>query len=416
MSTNPPGSSALGDLRVLDLTSFVAGPYCTKLLADFGAKVIKVEPPAGDVARRYGPFLNDEPHPEGSLLFLYLNSNKSSITLNLDTAFGQGVVKQLAALCDVVVEDFRPGTLNNAGIGYEALASINSKLVMVSITPFGQDGPYKDYLGAEIVEFALGGFMYTYGEFDREPVKHGGHQVQYNAGANAASAGLVALRHQRISGEGQHVDISAIECQASMLRDTTSLYTYMGAIRRRAVKVANRDGRGSTSEGQGSFTAAKDGYFVGGQEGIPRRALTDEEWTDFVNFLGMEELRQFDTEQKRQEHAAEVRNLLVKAYGQKDKYELVEAAQSHHLMFGPVETIADLTTNPQLAAREYFVPIDHPHIGHVMFPGAPFRLTATPWALRSTAPALGANNRDVYVDLLGYSPEDLIRLKGQGTI
>ena len=235
--------AALERLKVLDLTHHIAGPYCTKLLGDFGADVTKVErPESGDPARGMGPFAGDDPHPDKSLSFLYLNTNKRSITLNLKSGAGRSILKRLASGVDVIVENFRPRTLPGLGLSYEELSSGHPSLVMVSISNFGQTGPYRDYEASDIVEYALGGLQYIFGSNDREPLKHAYNQAQYKAGVNAASAALIAYFHSMMTGDGQWVDISIQESIASGLRDATSAYTYSGAVRWRQPKPESTEG------------------------------------------------------------------------------------------------------------------------------------------------------------------------------
>ena len=192
--------SALDGMRVLDFTTGVAGPYATKLLADFGASVLKVEPPEGDPARRDGPFFRNEPHPEGSARFLHLNTNKRSVTLDLDSSDAQRTVRRLAAEYDVVVEDFAPGYLAERGLGYEALDAIRPGVILVSVTPWGQWGPYVGYRQSDIVAQAMGGPMLWTGSAEREPLKLGGALAHYQAGAVAALATMVALYRNELSG------------------------------------------------------------------------------------------------------------------------------------------------------------------------------------------------------------------------
>jgi crotonobetainyl-CoA:carnitine CoA-transferase CaiB-like acyl-CoA transferase len=227
-------AAALDGVKVLDLTHHITGPYCTKLLADFGAEVIKIERPGtGDPARRMGPFASDEQHPDKSLPFLYLNTSKHSVTLDLKSDAGKDIIVKLAAQSDILVENFRPGAMASLGLDYESLSRSNPALVMVSISNFGQTGPYRDYEATEIVEYALGGLGYVFGSNLREPLKHALHQAQFKAGVNAAGAASIALYHQRLTGQGQWVDVSVQECVAAGLRDTISLYTYTGGIRGR---------------------------------------------------------------------------------------------------------------------------------------------------------------------------------------
>ena len=213
---------ALAGLRVVDLTHHIAGPYATKLLADFGADVVKIERPGGDPARRLPPFYHDDPHPDRSLPFLYLNTNKRSVTLNLKSEEGRGILLELLKDADAVVDNFAPRVMPSLGLDADTLREHNPRLVVASVTNFGQSGPWRDYKATEIVSYALGGLMYIFGAYDREPLKHALHQAQFKAGTNLASATLMALYHQRMTGQGQLVDVSIQESIASALRDVTN--------------------------------------------------------------------------------------------------------------------------------------------------------------------------------------------------
>ena len=204
--------AALEGVSVIDLTHCIAGPYCTKLLAGFGADVLKIEPPEGERGRRMGPFYRDEPGPDSSLSFAYLNTGKRSATLNLKSVEGRDMLLSLLGDADVLVENFSPRVMPSLGLDYDTVREVAPHLVMVSISNFGQTGPYRDYRAADIVEYALGGLMYIFGAYDREPLKHAFNQAQFKAGTDAASATLMALYHQRMtggraSGQGQHVDV-----------------------------------------------------------------------------------------------------------------------------------------------------------------------------------------------------------------
>ncbi len=398
--------AALEGVRVLDLTHYIAGPYCTKLLADFGAEVVKIERPgSGDPARGLGPFYHDGPHPEKSLLFLYLNTNKRSITLDLKTEAGKQVLLRLAQEADILVENFRPGVMARLGLDYEVLKAVNPRLVMVSISNFGQAGPYRDYLATEIVLYALGGLMYIFGEYDREPLKHALHQAQFKAGTNAATAALIALYHQRMTGQGQWVDVSIQESIASALRDTTSYYTYMGAIRRRQPAYSGEIPR--------TPMKTKDGYVVPIIYGGPV------DWGAVADFLGAPQLKdaRFSTPQGRLEHAQELRQVLRRAFEKWDKFELFyEAHRQPRFIFGVVQSPREVMENPQYRARGYFVDIDHPVAGKATYPGAPFLMSGTPWRVQSPAPTLGQHTQEVLCGWLGYSLKDLALLRESGVV
>ncbi len=388
---------ALHGLKVLDLTHYIAGPYCTKLLADFGADVIKMERPDGDPARRMAPFCHDEPHPENSLLFLYLNSNKRSVTLNLKSNMGREILKELARDADLLVENFSPRVMPSLGLDYQTLHALNPSLVIVSISNFGQSGPYRDYLATEIVAYAMGGLMAIFGAYDREPLKHALHQAQFKAGTNAASAALIAHYHQRATGQGQHVDVSIQESMASALRDVTSNYTYAGAIRRRQPNHSGDLTR---------IRTVSDGYIL-------PNVYAGVEWNLVADFLGAPELmdEKFSTPSARLANGEELGQILDKHFGDQKKFEMFYAAHKLRFTYGVVQSPGEVLDNPQYAARGYFVDLEHPVIGTVRFPGAPFLMGDTPWQVRSPAPTLGQHNSEVLGERLGYSKEDLTLLR-----
>lgn len=221
----------------LDLTHHIAGPYCTKLLAGLGADVLKVErPDGGDIARRLGPFPGDVPHPEKSGMFLYLNTGKKSITLNLKSEWGRMIIKELVKDVDLVVENFRPGVMASLGLDYLTLERINPRLIMTSISNFGQTGPYRDFKGSDLIVYALSILMYTTGYYEREPLKHGLTQAAYLGGGTAAAGTSIALHCQRETGFGQHVDVSLQEALISAMGFYSNQYAYHGGVLRRGAK------------------------------------------------------------------------------------------------------------------------------------------------------------------------------------
>ena len=220
--------TSLSVLRVLDLSEGVAGAFCTKLLAGFGADVIKIERPGGgDPLRRHGPFPDDLPHPEKGALFLYLNTRKKSITLDIAQRSGALILRRLVEEAEVVVESFPPGYLAELGLGYESLARIKPRLVMTSVTPFGQDGPYAGYRATNLTVFAAGGQMAVTGEPDREPLKNGGYQAEYQAGLHAFAATAVVAFSADATEVGQHIDIAAMECLVTALEPHVSSWAYL---------------------------------------------------------------------------------------------------------------------------------------------------------------------------------------------
>jgi len=398
---------ALSDVKVLDLTHHVAGPYCTKLLADYGADVIKVERPGqGDPTRRFGPFPGDSPEPEKSGLFLHLNTNKRGISLNLKSAAGQMIVKELVREVDILVENFRPGVMAQLGLDYQTLTQINPRLVMTSISNFGQTGPYRDFKAADIVEYALGGPMYSTGIPEREPLKLFNNVIQYQAGTCAAVATMVALYGCEIRGTGEQVDISIMETQAGGIDRTPTMritYQYTGDVN---VRLPTTQGFAS-----GVFPC-KDGYvnMIGGAIFFHKMAA----------MLGMPELLQHPRfpnliEQANPEVAEEFLTILLPWLQERTKREVWQAAQAVQMLSSAIYTPEDLVTDPHYNERGFWVDIDHPVAGRVKYPGAPFKMMETPWEIRRPAPLLGQHNHEV-LGKLGYTTEDLVRLRQKGVI
>ena len=397
--------SALDGVRVLDLTHHVAGPYCTKLLADFGAEVLKIERPlTGDPARRMAPFHHDEPDPEKSLLFGYLNTSKQGITLDLKSEAGRGLVRRLVEEADILVESFSPRVMPSLGLGYEALRTINPALVVISISNFGQSGPYRDFLATDLIEYALGGLGYIFGSNERPPLKHALRQAGFKAGTNAASAALIGHYGVAAGGEGQHIDVSIQECMTSCLRDTTSLYTYAGAVRARQPALSGDIPR--------TPMKTRDGYIVPVSFGSAS-------WKANAELMDEPELAdpRFATAESRREHAAELDQVLGAAFERQDRFELFRRAHERRgFIHGLVHSPEDLAESPQYEARGYFVDIEHPVVGTVKGPGAPFVMSETPWQARSPAPTLGQHNREILCDRLGLSVEDLSRLRSSRVV
>jgi crotonobetainyl-CoA:carnitine CoA-transferase CaiB-like acyl-CoA transferase len=398
---------ALSDVKVLDLTWYITGPYCTKLLADYGADVIKVERPAeGDPTRRMGPFPEDIPHPEKSALFLHLNTNKRGITLNLKSEAGRRIVKEIVREADIVVESFRPGVMSQLGLDYDTLSRINPKLVMTSISSFGQTGPYRDFKAADIVAYALGGPMFSTGIPDREPLKVYNNAVQYQAGVCAAVATMTTLFGSEMRGEGEMVDISIMETQAAGIDRTPTFriaYQYTGEVNERL----------PTTQGfaTGAFPC-KDGYvtIMGGAIWFHKLAA----------MLEMPELLQHPVyanlmEQAKPEVAEEFLTILLPWLLDRTKREVWEAAQAQKMLSSPIYTTEDMLTDPHYNERGFWVDIDHPQAGTHKYPGAPFKMSETPWQIKKPAPLLGQHNEEVLSDQ-GYSKEEIVILRQQGVI
>jgi len=402
---------ALSGVKVLDLTWYTAGPYCTKLLADYGAEVLKVEKAGtGDPARRMGPFYKNDPHPEKSGLFLHLNTNKKGITLNLKTTTGQKILKELVKDADILVESFSPRVMPNLGLSYRILEKINPKLVMASISNFGQTGPYRNFKATEIVEYAMGGEMYSTGIDGREPIKLGGNVVQYQAGNVAAVAVIGALFAAEDQGIGQYLDISITETQAGGAdRRSTYLmgYSFAGVITTRWPPP--RESVRMLCMPQGVYPC-KDGFV--------NTLSLPQWWSRYAKLVGQPELVDDPRFANIFSHEAglEFDAIWYDWLADHTKNELLEKFVDARIAGAPVSTPEDLLDNPQLKHREYFVEIDHPETGKVTYPGAPFKMSETPWKIQHPAPLLGQHNEEIYCHRMGYSKEELVKLREGGII
>ncbi|RPI41604.1 MAG: CoA transferase [Betaproteobacteria bacterium] len=395
--------ASLDDLKVLDLSQGIAGPLCAKILGDFGADVTKVEPLEGDKARRMAPFFGEEPHPEKSLVYLLVNLNKRGVKLNFEDKAGQDLLRQLARTSDIIVESFKPGYLASLGLDYESLARENPGLIMVSITPFGQTGPYSQYESEEIVTYALSGIMSISGVAAREPLKHGGFQSQYEGGYSGVVGTLAALHARDFSGEGQQVDISLQDVVASTLIIHQPFYSWAGAVQGRA----KTSGRGS-----GQVIRCKDGYFVWQTGG-------GAEWHDIAEFFGREELKQerFSTLNGRTIHADDLDHIVVEATKDRTMHELFRtASEKYHMLFGIVQEPKDLAECQHLAAREFFQEVDHPVIGRIQVPFRLWSMSESSAQYRCPAPLLGQHNEEVYRERLGLDASAVAALAARGVI
>jgi CoA:oxalate CoA-transferase len=395
---------ALSGVRVLDVTHHIAGPYCTKLLADYGAEVVKVERPGiGDGTRRIGPFYEDDPHPEKSGLFLYLNTNKRGITLNLKSETGAIIFRELVANADILVENFSPRVMPSLGLDYESLEKINPGLVMTSISNFGQTGPYRDYKATEIVTDAMGGWMSIIGHPDREPLKPGGKQAQFVSGLFGGVGTMTALHCRELTGIGQHVDISMMDAVLYIQMNITQYYSYHE-------RVAGRIGN-MVLPPPGSILPCRDGY-------IGAIAVTNSQWQSLCEWMGKPELardERFLTRIHRAENVDELNANLIPWLLQYDQEELLSEAQRRRIPFGIPASTEMLLGSRHLNGRGYFVDVEHPVTGKVRYPGAQFKLGNLPYELKP-APLLGEHNEEIYCHRLHYSKKDLAKLREMGVI
>lgn len=400
------GETALAKVKVLEYCHSIAGAHCGKLLSGFGAEVIKVEKPLlGDDARRRGPYPNDIPHPEKSGLFLYLNINKLGVTLDLAINTGRRIFSELASDSDILIEDNPPGIMEDMGLGYETLREHNSSIIVTSITPFGQTGPYANHKAFGLNVNSAGGQGYVtpagFGFPDRPPLKKGKYVDEYNMGIGAAIATLGALYGRRMNGRGVHVDMSMQEWGLSTFKWEWARYTGAGVISSR--KTSGRSVYG--------ILRCKDGYFI---------LLTAEEhqWVRLTELVGRVDWltdERFCDAFARQEHGEELNQLISEWASNYTKEEIYHKAQAMGIPIAPFNTLHDCYASRQLMERKFFVDIAHQEAGKFRYPWVPYRLSETSCMVESAAPTLGQHNEEIYCKRLGHSKEELVKL-GQARV
>jgi crotonobetainyl-CoA:carnitine CoA-transferase CaiB-like acyl-CoA transferase len=387
----------LSGVKVLDLTWYIAGPYCTKLFADFGADVIKIERPQdGDPSRRIGPFLNDDPHPEKSLLFSNLNLNKRSITLDLKSKEGIDTVKALATDSDILVESFSPGVMERLGLSYEILQEINPGLIVTRISNFGQTGPYRDFKASELVLSGIGHDMYSSGIPGRHPLKLGGDCLQYQVGHMAAVAAIAAYWHNRSSNVGQCIDVSMQEVLASDTdHKTTNLvsFAYSGMT-----MTSNVVGRLDPREVASDITPS--GVFPC-KDGFVRAAGGIMFWDRFARlFPELDEMFTFpDDVLNVEENKPIVDAVWYDWCLDHTKQEIMETCQKEKYFCMAINTPKDAVNSPQYKERGFWVEAEHPVSGKQIYPGDPVNMELSQWKIRMPAPLLGQHNDEVLGEL-----------------
>jgi CoA:oxalate CoA-transferase len=381
--TSPTRSGPIDDLRVLDLTQYIAGPFCTKLFADYGADVVKVEPPGGDPARRFGPFRDDAPDEDAGGLFAYLNANKRGIILDLTTPRGREAAIELARESDVLVESFRPGTLARFGLSYEQLAAVNPRLVVCSISNFGQTGPYRDYAATELVLQAMSGLTFGSGEPEREPLWTPLYLAQQTAGVMAYINCLASVSYVRAVGEGVALDISIQESLMEVQELMMAAYFYSGSIRRRL-------GHRRETNHPANILPCKDGY-------VPMLVVLPRDWRALAELIGRPEMAddpRFITGPARARHADEIDTVLVPWLAQHTGEEVYRLAQQQRIPISRVLDAGGILRSPHLRERGFFRTVDS-----MLMPGPPFAATPAPPAARP-APRLGEHNHEVIGSLM----------------
>lgn len=398
-------SFVFSDVKILDFTTEMGG-YSTKLFADLGAEVVKVEPPQGDSTRQKGPFYQNIKSNETSLYYFYLNTNKKSIALDIETEEGQALVKELVKDYDIIVENFAPGYLASLGLDYETLKAINPKLIMTAITPFGQTGPYKDYVANDLVGVAMGGLMYLGGYPDTSPLRPYGNQGYFATSLFAAVGTLLALMYRDQNGIGQYIDVSMQESVAMALENAIQFYDLENVVRART-------GAEDRQAGWGLYPCA-DGLVYIMTAGLSNAGG----WQNLVNWMiesGVEGAESLN-DPKWQDHewraTTEARetfmNLFTKFAAASTKLYLYEEGQKRKVPICPVNELPDVLTNPQLIARDFFKQLKHEDIEKpVIYSGPPYLFTEMEWSLRTPAPKYGQHTEEILPQYAAHLKEGI---------
>lgn len=389
-------SMALENIKVLDLTRVLAGPYATMILADLGAEVIKIEMPVkGDDSRHFGPYIKGE-----SAYFISLNRNKKSITLNLKKPKGKEVFLKMIKEVDVVVENFRPGTMEKLGLGYETLKKINSKIIYAASSGFGHTGPYSKRPAYDAVVQAMGGIMSITGEKDGKFTRVGTSVGDIAAGLFTTIGILSALINRDITGEGQKVDVAMLDCQVAILENAIARYVVSGEVPK---PLGNRH----TSIVPFEPFETKDGEIM---IAVGNDAL----WVKFCKEIGIEELidsSKFKTNPLRNENYEELRPIIAEKMKNKTTKEWQNVFDDTGIPNGPINTVDKVLENQQVIARDMVVELNHPVAGKLKVPGIPIKMSKTPGSIRRPAPLLGQHTDEILQQLLRYDKVQIDKLK-----
>jgi CoA:oxalate CoA-transferase len=396
----------LDGVKVIEYGNLVSGPFCAKILADMGAEVIKVEAPCcGDDSRRMEPFLNDIPGPERSGLYQYLNMNKLGITLNPEISKGKKILYELLKEADIFVENNPPKRMHKLDLSYNYIKHINPRIVMTSITPFGQTGPYKYYKGGELITAHIGGIAYDSvreADISQEPIKAPAHLFSFQAGLSAATASIGALFRQSKTGEGIQLDVAE---QESIIQNMHSLFRfyYNGQV------VSRTD---VLDRAPAHILPCKDGY-------IHHANMEESEWWRFVELMGNPEWAKnelFKDYESRSQYWDALKPLILDWTKAHTIEEIYRGAQERGSAIGAVYTAKEMLKDRQMAARGFFVEVEHTELGKLTYPGVPYQFSDIPRETPATAPHLGQHNEEIYCKRMGYSKQDLIRLNETGVI
>ena len=406
----PDDGQLLPPYRVLDLS----GPeavFCGKLLADYGADVVRVEPPGGHSSRKRAPFAGDQSGNERSLYFLFYNTNKRSITLDVESEKGRDLFRRLVAQSDVVLESFPVGHMDSIELGYETLKALNPGIVVASVTPFGQTGPWKDYKSSDLIALAASGFMQITGEPDGPPMRQGNEQSHYPGAQFAAASILAALYYRDFGGgEGQHIDVSLQEALITYYTDAHPALAWM------------QMGQNVTRVGATSTLVIPLGAYPSSDGWVSAGIITPREWDTLAEWIfevtGNEEVLNESYRGGNQDRAPynDIITALVIDFTTRYTSEyLFHEGQRRNLVFIPVNNVSDLLADPQLDASNFWFGLDHPETGILQYPLGVFDSEEVSPAIKP-APLTGQDNDAIYRGELGLSAEDLTALESEGVI
>ncbi|HWR44716.1 CaiB/BaiF CoA-transferase family protein [Sporomusa sp.] len=389
---------ALQELVVLYLTRVLAGPYASMMLADFGANVIKIETPdGGDDSRAFGPFAGTE-----SIYFMSLNRNKRSMTLNLKSAEGKQLFMDMVKTADIVLENYRPGTMEKLGLGYETLQEINQGIIYAACSGFGHTGPYSSKPAYDVIVQGMGGVMSITGQEDGEPTRVGASIGDINAGLFTVIGILTALHHRTQTGKGQKVDVGMLDCQVAILENAIARYLASGKV---PAPLGNRHPSITPFE---PFKA-RDGYVI-------IAVGNDKLWEKFCNLIGRPELiddERFATNPGRTENQRQLKVILDTVFPAKSVDEWLATLEGEGIPCGPLNTVDKVIEDPQIKAREMIVETVHSVAGAVKMAGVPIKLSLTPGAVEKPAPLLGQHTQEILQDMLGLTSEQIAEMKSK---
>jgi crotonobetainyl-CoA:carnitine CoA-transferase CaiB-like acyl-CoA transferase len=412
--------NAMDAYRVLDLTDD-KGVFCAKILADLGADVLKIEKPGGDPGLRIGPFYKDDPDPEKSLHWFAYNLNKRGITLDIEKEEGRALFKKLVEKADFVIESFPPGTLDGLGLGYEALAAINPRVILTSITAFGQSGPYRDYKGPDIVAIAMGGLAYITGNAGESPVRVSFPQSYLLAAAEAAAATMIAHYHRETTGQGQWIDCSIQASVAGKLSNAVPTWELNRSVLKR--EGSHMFGRGAKLKMR-LLWPCKDGYVTFALMGGKLGAKSNQTVAKWISDAGMApdffreiDWPALDIAKQTQEEQDRIEAVVAAFFAKHTKAEIYRRANAEGVLLCPQSSCGDILENEQLQSRDFWVQVEHPELGtSLTYPGAFLKATRTPPTIRRRAPLIGEHNAEVYGGELGLSAEELRTMAAAGVI